>query len=56
MDWRNLFGGGNIEDRCGGGGLFGGGFVVGGGIGGLILVFIVYFFGIDFSVVIGGGQ
>ena len=56
MDWRNLPGGGNIEDRRGGGGLPGGGLAVGGGIGGLILALIAYFFGIDPSVVTGGGQ
>ncbi|AXG99531.1 KPN_02809 family neutral zinc metallopeptidase [Deinococcus wulumuqiensis] len=56
MDWKNLPGGGNIEDRRGGGGLPGGGLAVGGGIGGLILALIAYFFGVDPSIVTGGVQ
>lgn len=56
MDWRNLPGGGNIEDRRGGGGLPGGGLAVGGGIGGLLLALVAMFFGIDPSVITGGGQ
>ena len=56
MDWRNLPGGGNIEDRRGGGGLPGGGLAVGGGLGGLLLALVAYFFGVDPSVITGGGQ
>ena len=56
MDWKNLPGGGNIEDRRGGGGLPGGGLAVGGGLGGLLLALIAYFFGVDPSVITGGGQ
>ena len=55
MDWRNLPGQGNIEDRRGGG-LPGGGLAVGGGIGGLIIALIAMFFGVDPSVVLGGGD
>ncbi|MFC3832250.1 MULTISPECIES: neutral zinc metallopeptidase [Deinococcus] len=56
MDWKNLPGsGGNIEDRRGGGGLPGGGIAVG-GVGGLIIALIAMFFGIDPSVVLGGGS
>ncbi|WP_034386503.1 neutral zinc metallopeptidase [Deinococcus sp. YIM 77859] len=54
MDWQNLPGGGNIEDRRGGG-LPGGGIAVG-GIGGLILALIAMFFGVDPSAVLGGNQ
>lgn len=56
MDWKNLPGGGNIEDRRGGGGLPGGGLAIGGGIGGLILALIAMFFGVDPSIITGGGQ
>ncbi|WP_189006629.1 KPN_02809 family neutral zinc metallopeptidase [Deinococcus malanensis] len=56
MDWRNLPGsGGGIEDRRGAGGLPGGGMAVG-GIGGLIITLIAMFFGIDPSVILGGGS
>ncbi|MFC4426711.1 neutral zinc metallopeptidase [Deinococcus navajonensis] len=56
MDWRNLPGsGGGIEDRRGGGGLPGGGLAVG-GVGGLILALLAMFFGVDPSVVLGGGN
>lgn len=53
MDWRNLPGQGNVEDRRGGG-LPGGGLAVGGGIGGLLIALIAMFFGVDPSVVTGG--
>lgn len=56
MDWKNLPGsGGGIEDRRGGGGLPGGGLAVG-GVGGLILALLAMFFGVDPSVVLGGGH
>ncbi|WP_309571764.1 neutral zinc metallopeptidase [Deinococcus sp.] len=56
MDWKNLPGsGGNVEDRRGSGGLPGGGIAVG-GIGGLIIALIALFFGIDPSVILGGGS
>ncbi|PNY82076.1 KPN_02809 family neutral zinc metallopeptidase [Deinococcus koreensis] len=55
MDWNNLPGsGGGVEDRRGAGGLPGGGIAVG-GIGGLIIALIAMFFGIDPSVILGGG-
>lgn len=54
MDWKNLPSGGNIEDRRGAGGLPGGGLAVG-GIGGLVIALIALFFGIDPSVITGGG-
>ncbi|MFC5849501.1 neutral zinc metallopeptidase [Deinococcus petrolearius] len=55
MDWKNLPGSGNVEDRRGGGGLPGGGLAVG-GIGGLIIAVVAMFFGIDPSVILGGGD
>ncbi|GHF39557.1 hypothetical protein HNQ07_001729 [Deinococcus metalli] len=56
MDWKNLPGsGGGVEDRRGAGGLPGGGIAVG-GIGGLIIALIALFFGIDPSVILGGGN
>lgn len=56
MDWKNLPGsGGGLEDRRGAGGLPGGGLAVG-GIGGLVIALIAMFFGIDPSVILGGGQ
>lgn len=55
MDWQNLPSGGNIEDRRGAGGIPGGGLAIG-GVGGLILALVAMFFGIDPSVVTGGGQ
>ncbi|THF83924.1 hypothetical protein E7T09_20630 [Deinococcus sp. KSM4-11] len=56
MDWKNLPGsGGSVEDRRGSGGLPGGGIAVG-GIGGLIIALIALFFGIDPSVILGGGD
>lgn len=55
MDWQNLPGGGNIEDRRGGGGIPGGGIAVG-GVGGLIIALIAMFFGVDPSAILGGGQ
>ncbi|WP_102128419.1 KPN_02809 family neutral zinc metallopeptidase [Deinococcus planocerae] len=54
MDWQNLPGGGNIEDRRGGG--VPGGGIAAGGVGGLIIALIAMFFGVDPSVVLGGGQ
>ncbi|MEF2280442.1 neutral zinc metallopeptidase [Deinococcus sp. YIM 134068] len=54
MDWQNLPGGGNIEDRRGGG-VPGGGIAVG-GVGGLIIALIAMFFGVDPSAILGGGQ
>ncbi|WP_264777359.1 KPN_02809 family neutral zinc metallopeptidase [Deinococcus aetherius] len=54
MDWQNLPGGGNIEDRRGGGGIPGGGIAVG-GVGGLIIALIAMFFGVDPSAILGGG-
>ncbi|GBF05889.1 hypothetical protein DAERI_060149 [Deinococcus aerius] len=55
MDWQNLPGGGNIEDRRGGGGIPGGGIAVG-GVGGLIIALIAMFFGVDPGAILGGGQ
>ncbi|WP_293912823.1 neutral zinc metallopeptidase [Deinococcus sp.] len=57
MDWKNLPGGGNIEDRRGGGGggIPGGGVAVG-GIGAVIIALIAMFFGIDPSSILGGGD
>lgn len=55
MDWKNLPSGGNIEDRRGAGGVPGGGLAIG-GIGGLIIALIAMFFGIDPSVITGGGN
>ncbi len=55
MDWKNLPSGGNIEDRRGAGGVPGGGLAIG-GIGGLVIALIAMFFGIDPSVVTGGGS
>ncbi|WP_216325063.1 KPN_02809 family neutral zinc metallopeptidase [Deinococcus aestuarii] len=54
MDWQNLPGGGNIEDRRGGG-IPGGGIAVG-GVGGLIIALIAMFFGVDPGAILGGGQ
>ena len=56
MDWRNLPGGGGSVQDNRGGGLPGGGLAVGGGIGGLVIALIAMFFGVDPSVVLGGGQ
>ncbi|WP_026332567.1 KPN_02809 family neutral zinc metallopeptidase [Deinococcus apachensis] len=53
MDWQNLPGGGNIEDRRGGGGIPGGGIAVG-GVGGLIIALIAMFFGVDPGAILGG--
>ena len=52
---------GNIEDRrgesCGGGGGFGGGGLrIGGGIGTVVLVLVALYFGVDPSVILGGGS
>ncbi|MBZ9752458.1 neutral zinc metallopeptidase [Deinococcus sp. HMF7604] len=55
MDWKNLPGTGNVEDRRGAGGLPGGGIAVG-GIGGLIIALIAMFFGIDPGAILGGDQ
>ena len=44
-----------MEDRRGGGGLPGGGLAVG-GIGGLIIAVVALFFGVDPSVILGGGD
>ena len=44
-----------MEDRRGGGGLPGGGLAIG-GIGGLIIAVVALFFGIDPSVILGGGN
>ena len=57
MDWKNLPGSGNIEDRrgAGGGGLPGGGVAVG-GVGAVIIALIAMFFGIDPSSILGGGD
>lgn len=56
MDWQNLPGsGGGVEDRRGAGGVPGGGLAIG-GIGGLVIALIAMFFGIDPSVVTGGGN
>ncbi|WP_288403209.1 neutral zinc metallopeptidase [uncultured Deinococcus sp.] len=55
MDWKNLPESGNVEDRRGGGGLPGGGLAIG-GIGGLIIAVVALFFGIDPSVILGGGN
>lgn len=56
MDWKNLPGsGGGLQDRRGSGGVPGGGLAVG-GIGGLVIALIAMFFGIDPSVILGGGQ
>jgi predicted metalloprotease len=54
MDWKNLPSSGGGVQRSGGG-LPGGGLAVGGGIGGLIIALIAMFFGVDPSVVLGGG-
>lgn len=58
MDWKNLPGSGNIEDRRGGGGGGGipGGGVAVGGIGAVIIALIAMFFGIDPSSILGGGN
>ncbi len=57
MDWKNLPGSGNIDDRRGagggGGGIPGGGVAVG-GIGAVIIALIAMFFGIDPSSILGG--
>ena len=57
MDWKNLPGSGNIEDRRGGGGggIPGGGVAVG-GIGAVIIALVAMFFGIDPSSILGGGD
>ncbi|AKH16654.1 neutral zinc metallopeptidase [Deinococcus soli (ex Cha et al. 2016)] len=55
MDWKNLPGSGNVEDRRGAGGLPGGGIAVG-GVGGLIIALIAMFFGIDPGAILGGGN
>ncbi|TSA87707.1 hypothetical protein FNU79_00090 [Deinococcus detaillensis] len=60
MDWKNLPGSGNVEDRRGaggggGGGIPGGGVAVG-GIGAVIIALIAMFFGIDPSSILGGGD
>lgn len=64
MQWRGRRGSDNIEDRRGmGGGLPGGfrrggmgrGGIVGGGIGGIALLLVALFFGVDPSVILGGG-
>lgn len=58
MDWKNLPGSGNVEDRRGaggGGGIPGGGVAVG-GIGAVIIALIAMFFGIDPSSILGGGS
>ncbi len=58
MDWQNLPGSNNVEDRRGSGGggrLPGGGVAVGGGAA-LILALIGWFFGIDTSSITGGGS
>ncbi|MDB5044157.1 MAG: rane protein [Deinococcus sp.] len=56
MDWKNLpSSGGGVQDRRGGGGLPGGGIAVG-GIGGLVIALIAMFFGVDPSVILGGGS
>ncbi len=55
MDWKNLPGSGNIEDRRGGGGVPGGGVAVG-GVGAVIIALIAMFFGIDPSSILGGDQ
>ncbi len=54
MDWKNLPGSGNIEDRRGGG-VPGGGVAVG-GVGAVIIALIAMFFGIDPSSILGGGD
>ncbi|WP_051363372.1 KPN_02809 family neutral zinc metallopeptidase [Deinococcus murrayi] len=55
MDWKNLpRSGGGVQPS--GGGLPGGGLAVGGGIGGLLLALLAMFFGVDPSVVLGGGE
>ena len=55
MDWKNLPGSGNIEDRRGSGGIPGGGVAVG-GVGAVIIALIAMFFGIDPSAILGGGS
>ncbi len=57
MDWKNLPGSNNVEDRrgSGGGGIPGGGVAVGGGAA-IIIALIGWFFGIDTSSITGGGQ
>ena len=55
MDWKNLPGSGNIEDRRGSGGIPGGGVAVG-GVGAVIIALIAMFFGIDPSTILGGGS
>ena len=56
MDWQNLPGSNNVEDRRGGGGGGrGGGVAIGGGAA-LILALLGWFFGIDTSSVTGGGR
>lgn len=54
MDWKNLPSGGNIEDARGGGGLPGGGVAVG-GIGGIVLLLLSMFLGVDLTG-LGGGH
>ena len=56
MDWQNLPGSNNVEDRRGGGGGRGGGGVAIGGGAALIIALLGWFFGIDTSSVTGGGQ
>ncbi|WP_424950733.1 KPN_02809 family neutral zinc metallopeptidase [Deinococcus sp.] len=56
MDWQNLPGSNNVEDRRGGGGgIPGGGVAVGGGAA-LIIALLGWFFGIDTSSITGGGS
>ena len=57
MDWQNLPGSNNVEDRRGGGGGggSGGGVAIGGGAA-LIIALLGWFFGINTSSVTGGGQ
>ncbi|WP_407569570.1 neutral zinc metallopeptidase [Deinococcus altitudinis] len=57
MDWQNLPGSNNVEDRRGGGGGGGrgGGVAIGGGAA-LIIALLGWFFGVDTSSVTGGGQ
>ncbi|MGY2894272.1 KPN_02809 family neutral zinc metallopeptidase [Deinococcus sp. UYEF24] len=57
MDWQNLPGSNNVEDRrgSGGGGGRGGGVAIGGGAA-LIIALLGWFFGVDTSSVTGGGQ
>ena len=60
MRWKNARRSSNVEDRRGAGGRMrmpggGSGLKIGGGIGGVVILLIGLFFGIDLSPFIGGG-